>query len=302
MRGNGYGKYSVLYSPDKFSVEFTPPDSSGGSDQQNAESNQVLDVLYRNGKRGTIITWDLGHRIVHFESYDVVFHPANQDIELRSKSTNCIKGQTLFSWEKLFTMDYSDIQYRGIDLTWWKSHKPLLEMIAAILDVEDEPAADQASDKVEIKVNGDRVVKENPVRRRKQKVAASFTNCEFGSTFPNLIHSLWTPPVPQVARPIMTIEKRIQQYLKSKGVSHAWSDSDGEHTLYLADCEIHFDVSKELITFENRETSRETTHGWTDWLRFNEAEIKSQGLSLKAWPDIRVIVMRVVQLLCGAYI
>lgn len=290
--------------------------------------DELKQLMKEHGFADYVFRWDHDEEAyaIGADRYSVLFLPRHNRIAIWPyRWPNRVR---YFSIQQWLEVDSEELVYRNVNPEWWERFKPVFRKIVDGFPVGPPLPAGflnwiqgHRNIKWNRGVKLSRVMPPEPADKaeppqgpgwieplvRDQKKADRvdihiFDTSNLFRMLPRVLYELRTPPKPQVSSPIMTIEKRIQQYLKSKGVSHAWSDTDGEHVIHLVDCEIHFDVSKELITFEDRETSRETTHRWSHWLCFNDAEIKSQGLSLKAWAEIRPVILRLVQLLCGAYV
>ncbi|WP_417396924.1 hypothetical protein [Gimesia chilikensis] len=284
--------------------------------------DELKQLMEQHGFTEYVFRWDHDEEAyaIGVDNYSVLFLPRHNRIAIWPyRWTNRVR---YFDTQKWLDADSEELVYRNVNPEWWERFKPVFRKI-----VDGFPVGPPLPSGFLNWIQGHRNVKwnrgvklgrvmspepvdqvaeqpqigpeEKPFRRQKLPDKISFMKGKSASTFPNLVQHLWQ----QIPRPVKTIEKRISEYLQSRGVSHVWSDSEGEHVLHFVDYVVKFDISNELIEVENRVTFQANTHGWTDWLGFKDGALQSCGISDKSWNDnIRPVILRVVQLLCGAYV
>lgn len=99
----------------------------------------IADLMDRNEVRYSFQNWVDGEpsRVCSLLVGGVLitFTVDNSSVGLIGYTGRCYPQLT---WQDWFRFDETDIEYRGIDLTWWCNHKPALQELVALIESKAE--------------------------------------------------------------------------------------------------------------------------------------------------------------------
>lgn len=269
---------------------------------------ELLGLMEQHGFKEFVYDWNPEQEVyaIGVESHSVLFFPRFNRVAIwhNSRPYRVQPGSS----QEWVALDETHLQYRKIDVAWWNRFEPVfLEIMSRFPQTDLLPAGFlkwihayrnvRWCNGIKVKrispptVNHSSALPADAVVNHSQQ-----TDQNRGSVF----KSAWSPAADEATATPMTVEKQIRAFLNRHQVAHKWRDSTGEHIIYFIGCVLTFDLSNELIQYESRASNRhQLTHGWHDWLSFNEDGIRGRFISPKRWREIKPVIEAVVSLLCG---